>query len=122
MKVAITIHIDTEDPRYQGTMDIVKLLGPLPAHPGPATDRGDAWEPPDEGPRRSSYQDAEEDEPRDGRQLLGWASKQIPDMKGTILSFGKKHGLASKIVSWTENQVQVAYRFARQKQQQGARP
>ena len=67
-------------------------------------DRGDAWEPPDDG---------DQDVPTNGRQLLGWASKQVPDMKGTILSFGKRNGLRSKIVDWTPEQVRAAYRHAR---------
>jgi hypothetical protein len=77
--------------------------GRAPARPRP--DRGDAWEPPAEDP--------DEDAPRDGRQLLGWASKQIPDLKGTLISYGKKKGLHSKIVEWSPQQVAAAYRFAR---------
>jgi hypothetical protein len=72
-----------------------------PARP----DRGDAWEPPTGEP--------DEDAPTDGRQLLGWASKQIPDLKGALIGWGKKKGLASKIVQWTPQQVAAAYRFAR---------
>ena len=51
--------------------------------------------------------------PTDGRQLLGWASKQIPDLKGILIGYGKKKGLRSKIVEWTPQQVTAAYRFAR---------
>jgi hypothetical protein len=80
--------------------------GRAPARPRP--DRGDAWEPPAEDP--------DEDAPRDGRQLLGWASKQIPDLKGTLIGYGKKKGLHSKIVEWTPQQVAAAYRFARGRQ------
>ncbi len=71
----------------------------------PRPDRGDAWEAPAEDP--------DEDAPRDGRQLLGWASKQIPDLKGVLIGYGKKKGLHSKIVEWTPQQVAAAYRFAR---------
>ena len=67
-------------------------------------DRGDAWEPP---------ADDDQDVPTNGRQLLGWASKQVPDLKGTLLSYGKRNGLRSKIVDWTPDQVNAAYRFAR---------
>jgi hypothetical protein len=67
-------------------------------------DRGDAWEPP---------ADDDQDAPTNGRQLLGWASKQVPDLKGTLLSYGKRNGLRSKIVDWTPDQVNAAYRFAR---------
>jgi hypothetical protein len=69
-------------------------------------DRGDAWEPP-------LTDDDDQDAPTNGRQLLGWASKQVPDLKGTLLSFGKRNGLRSKIVDWTSDQVNAAYRFAR---------
>jgi hypothetical protein len=67
-------------------------------------DRGDAWEPP---------ADDDPDAPTNGRQLLGWARKQQPDAMGTVLSFGKRNGLRSKIVDWTPEQVSAAYRHAR---------
>jgi hypothetical protein len=54
----------------------------------------------------------DQDAPTDGRQLLGWAGKQVPDMKGPIIGWGKKKGLHSKIVEWTPQQVAAAYRFA----------
>ena len=76
-----------------------------PARPSNRPDRGDAWEPPTGEP--------DEDAPTDGRQLLGWASKQIPDLKGILIGYGKKKGLRSKIVEWTPQQVAAAYRFAR---------
>ena len=69
-------------------------------------DRGDAWEPP-------LTDDDDQDAPTNGKQLLGWASKQVPDLKGTLLSYGKRNGLKSKIVDWTPDQVNAAYRFAR---------
>jgi hypothetical protein len=96
-----------------------------------APDRGDAWEPPfDEfqelprgypgsipSPRTSAgtepEEDPEESPPTDGRQLLGWAAKQDPDAKGAVMSFGKRNGYPSKIVSWTAEQVRAAYRHAR---------
>src|SRR5262249_50442063 len=68
-------------------------------------DRGDAWEPPTD--------DDDQNAPTNGRQLWGWASKQVPDLKGTLLSFGKRNGLRSKIVDWTPEQVNAAYRYAR---------
>jgi hypothetical protein len=71
-------------------------------------DRGDAWEPPADG---------DQDAPTDGRQLLGWARNQEPDAMGTLLCYGKRNGLRSKIVAWTPEQVSAAYRFAR-----GTRP
>jgi hypothetical protein len=80
--------------------------GRAPARREP--DRGDAWEPPT---------DADQDAPTDGRQLLGWARKQQPDAMGTLLSYGKRNGLRSKIVAWTPEQVSAAYRHAR-----GTRP
>ena len=112
------------------------LGGRAPARPSNRPDRGDAWEPlaeeeypPDRFDDRDVGHVAErqphdyaegpdEDTPRDGRQLLGWASKQIPDMKGALLSYGKKHGLTSKTVGWTPEQVTRAYRHARRLQGQ----
>jgi hypothetical protein len=79
--------------------------GRAPARPSNRPDRGDAWEPP--------AGDPDEDAPKDGRQLLSWASKQIPDLKGVLIGYGKKKGLHSKIVEWTPQQVAAAYRFAR---------
>jgi hypothetical protein len=58
----------------------------------------------------------DKDAPRDGRQLLGWASKQVPDLKGILIGYGKKRGLHSKIVEWSPQQVAEAYRFARGRQ------
>ena len=69
-------------------------------------DRGDAWEPP-------AAEEEDPDAPTSGRQLLGWASKQQPDLKGVLIGYGKKRGLHSKIVEWTPQQVAAAYRFAR---------
>jgi hypothetical protein len=77
--------------------------GRAPGRRGP--DRGDAWEPEDRG--------REDSPPADGRQLLGWAGKQVPDMKGPIIGWGKKKGLHAKIVEWTPQQVAAAYKFAR---------
>jgi hypothetical protein len=76
-------------------------------------DRGDAWEPPTD--------DGDQNAPTDGRQLLGWARKQEPDAMGTILSYGKRNGLRSKVVDWAPDQVNAAYRFARAQQAQPRR-
>jgi hypothetical protein len=55
----------------------------------------------------------EEDPPTDGRQLLGWAAKQVPDAKGKVIGHGKKRGHPSRILDWTPQQVAAAYRTAR---------
>jgi hypothetical protein len=89
---------------------------PFPEGRAPARrepDRGDAWEPETRG--------EEDSPPADGRQLLGWASKQVPDMKGMLIGYGKKKGLHTKIVEWTPQQVAAAYRFARARQAQPRR-
>jgi hypothetical protein len=31
---------------------------------------------------------------------------------GTVLSYGKRNGLKSKVVDWTPDQVNAAYRYA----------
>jgi hypothetical protein len=58
-------------------------------------------------------EDQEEDPPTDGRQLLGWAAKQVPDAKGRVIALGKKRGYPSRILDWTPQQVAAAYRTAR---------
>lgn len=58
-------------------------------------------------------EDREEDPPTSGRQLLGWAAKQVPDAKGRVIAVGKKRGFPSRILDWTPQQVAAAYRAAR---------
>jgi hypothetical protein len=53
--------------------------------------------------------EADEDAPRDGRQLLGWARKQEHDMKGYIISLGYRRKFRGNVVDWTEAQVTEAY-------------
>ena len=131
MRVTISFEIDTDAARPD---DLAELLAhamalrdvgrtpnapPAPARrsrePGDddfddlADARGEVYDPKADradGP-------ADEDPPADGRQLLGWASKQVPDRKGVIIGFGKKRGYRSKIVDWTAEQVAAAYRHAR---------
>jgi hypothetical protein len=55
----------------------------------------------------------DEDPPTDGRQLLGWCAKQVPDAKGKVIGYGKKRGFPSRVVDWRPEQVEAAYRFAR---------
>ena len=68
----------------------------------------------DDRSQASRDEDGEdEDPPTDGRQLLGWAAKQVPDAKGRVIAVGKKRGFPSRILDWTPQQVQAAYRYAR---------
>jgi hypothetical protein len=55
----------------------------------------------------------EKDPPTNGRQLLGWCAKQVPDAKGRVIALGKKRGFPSRILDWTPQQVAAAYRAAR---------
>jgi hypothetical protein len=55
----------------------------------------------------------EEDPPANGRQLLGWCARQVPDAKGKVIGYGKKCGFPGRIVDWGPDQVAAAYRFAR---------
>jgi hypothetical protein len=55
----------------------------------------------------------EDDPPTDGRQLLGWRSKQVPDAKGMVIGYGKKRGFPGRVVAWRPDQAAAAYRFAR---------
>jgi hypothetical protein len=137
MQVTVTIH-EAWLARPENLRKVMALLASLEGPPpgagtrqtGPAAtldpeDDEESFDP--EGPapaRRSRYpgdddraqardDGPDQDAPTDGRQLLGWASKQVPDMKGPIIGWGKKKGLHSKIVEWTPQQVEAAYRFAR---------
>jgi hypothetical protein len=69
--------------------------------------------PGDDDRSQASHDEDQEDPPTDGRQLLGWAAKQVPDAKGRVISLGKRRGFPSKIVSRTPQQVAAAYRYAR---------
>jgi hypothetical protein len=101
--------------------------GPRPAH-DPREDLEEPFDPEDRPRGRngngrypgnddrsqaSDDHDEEEDPPTDGRQLLGWAAKQVPDAKGRVISVGKKRGYPSRILDWTPQQVAAAYRAAR---------
>ena len=71
--------------------------------------------PGDDDRSQASHDEDEEDEdpPIDGRQLLGWAAKQVPDAKGRVTAVGRKRGFPSRILDWTPQQVAAAYRSAR---------
>ena len=64
-------------------------------------------------PPATHHPPLEEDPPADGRQLLGWAAKQLPDAKGRVIGYGKKRGFPSRILDWTPQQVAMAYHAAR---------
>ena len=82
---------------------------PRPESPAPAPTRTPTREPGED------FEDLEEDQdaPRDGRQLLGWSRKQQPDALGEIMSYGKRNGLASKVVNWNPDQVRAAWAHVR---------
>ena len=132
MKITIEIH-DGWLGRPEDLRKILATIAGLECPPGgrPAHDpREDLEEPfdPEDRPRgcsngrypgdddrsQASHDDHdEEDPPTDGRQLLGWAAKQVPDAKGRVISVGKKRGYPSRILDWTPQQVAAAYRAAR---------
>jgi hypothetical protein len=134
MQVTVTIHeswLRRPDALRQmiAVLDGLEQSAPAPREPG---EDDDAY-PPDQYddlevpapapvrrvPGRSEARDQDlddKDAPRDGRQLLGWAGKQIPDLKGILIGYGKKRGLHSKIVEWSPQEVAEAYRFARRQQ------
>jgi hypothetical protein len=80
-----------------------------PESPAPAPTRTPTREPGEDFEDRDEDQDA----PRDGRQLLGWSRKQQPDAMGELMSYGKRNGFASKIVSWNPDQVMAAWAHVR---------
>jgi hypothetical protein len=137
MEVSVTIH-EAWLARPEDMRKVMALLagledpppGASPRQTAPASapdpeDYEESFDPEGRAPaRRSRYpgdddraqasdDEPDHDAPTDGRQLLGWASKQVPDLKGMLIGYGKKKGLHTKIVEWTPQQVAAAYRFAR---------
>jgi hypothetical protein len=136
MQVSVTIHeswLRRPDSLRQMIAVLDNLEQPAPAPREPGEDDDDDVDPPDRfddpeasapvparrAPGRSEPRDqdpGDKDAPKDGRQLLGWASKQVPDLKGILIGYGKKRGLHSKIVEWSPQEVAEAYQFARRQQ------
>jgi hypothetical protein len=139
MQVTVTIHkswLRRPDTLRQmiAVLDGLEQSAPAPREPGEDDDDAypsDRYDDPEasapaparrapgksEARARDQDQDpGDKDAPRDGRQLLGWASKQVPDLKGVLIGYGKKRGLHSKIVEWSPQEVAEAYRFARRQQ------
>jgi hypothetical protein len=67
----------------------------------------------DDRSQASGDDEEEESPPTDGRQLLGWAAKPVPDAKGRVIAPGKKRACPSSILDSTPQQVAAAYRAAR---------
>jgi hypothetical protein len=86
-----------------------------PGHPAARGPRGRNGRYPGDDDRSQASRDDEdqEDPPTDGRQLLGWAAKQVPDAEGRVIALGKKRGYPLRILDWTPQQVTAAYRAAR---------
>jgi hypothetical protein len=132
MQLTIEIH-DAWLARPEDLRKILTTLAGLedpPTGTGPADRTHDPREEPEDRPRgrngrypgdddrsQASHDDEEEgdaeDPPTDGRQLLGWCAKQVPDAKGMVIGYGKKRGFPSRVVDWKPDQVDAAYRFAR---------
>jgi hypothetical protein len=99
-------------------LDRLRTAGRPPRPPVPTADGGRYDGPDDRGQARDDDRGEAEKPPIDGRQLLGWASKQEPAAKGAVLAFGRARGYRSKVVDWTPEQVAAAYHAARK----GGRP
>jgi hypothetical protein len=89
------------------------LEEPFDPEDRPRGRNGNGRYPGDDDRSQASDDHEEEDPPTDGRQLLGWAAKQVPDAKGRVIAVGKKRGYSSRILDWTPQQVAAAYRAAR---------
>ena len=116
MNLAITIHpswLQRPDAlrRMLSAIAALEVVAPTPREPGD-DDETSRPEVPGPAPRREPG-DFEEEAPADGRQLLGWSRKQVPDAMGQVMSFGKKRGYPSKIVTWSEDQVLSAWAAVR---------
>jgi hypothetical protein len=126
MQVTITIH-DSWFTRPRELRRALHVLAGLELPPGRAIPtEANGYNPREDNPhpephvpartepdRGDAYEEEEGEAPTDGRQLLGWAAKQTPDAKGAVMSWGKKKGYASKIVTWSPDQVLAAYHYAR---------
>jgi len=148
MQITVTIHEAwlTRADEFRRIMALLAGLeipppGPAAEPHDPREDLVERFDPEERAPARSRWtaesltplahpgdddeaqarDDEDQDAPSDGRQLMGWARKQDPDALGTILSYGKRNRLKSKIVDWTPDQVNAAYRFARAQQAQPRR-
>ena len=75
-----------------------------PALPPPATEEFD----------HDQAEDDNDDTPRTGSQLLGWARKQHGDCKTFIITLGRKLKFTGKVVEWNAAQVLEAYQATKQ--------
>lgn len=94
--------------------ELGRLGGGAPAE-GRAEPPARAGRPPagDDDRRQARADDDQGDDdgaPTNGRQLLGWASKQDPDAKDDVIAFGRRKGYPSKVVDWNRGQVSAAFR------------
>ena len=71
----------------------------------------------DDEPENVQAEDDSGPDPTTGSQLLGWARKQDPDMKGYIFGAGKKLKYPTRVIDWTERQVANVYAAAHKAQQ-----
>ncbi len=118
--------VDDEIDRLRAAAPGPPASSPAQARPVPSRSNGPTWRPAAPAPARRARDDFDRDDdrgldneraaPTNGRQLLGWAAKQDPDAKGLVIAFGKKKGYPPKIVDWTDDQVDAAYRYARGRQ------
>src|SRR5689334_11584840 len=70
-----------------------ELEEPFDPEARPRGRNGNGRYPGDDDRSQASHDDEDqEDPPTDGRQLLGWAAKQVPDAKGRVIAVGKKRG------------------------------
>jgi len=84
-----------------------RRFDPPPAIPPPGP--AEAWDE-TEG---STEDEDDEDAPKDGRQLLGWARKQTPDLKAWVISWGYKTKTKGNVVDWPEAKVAQCYAAAK---------
>jgi hypothetical protein len=97
---------------------------PHPSQEGPPRGRNGRYSGDDDRSQASRDDEEEgddEDPPTNGRQLLGWCAKQVPDAKGKVIGYGKKRGFPGRVVDWKPDQVDAAYRFARSRPSQSRR-
>ncbi len=112
--------LDAATPRQTVLESETNGPAPPPARPTPPARRFDpppAVPPPGPADELDELDDDqandEEDPPTDGRQLLGWARKQTPDLKGWVISWGYKTKTKGNVIDWPEAKVTQCYNAAR---------
>jgi hypothetical protein len=92
----------------------VAALAPPPAPTRPTRPPAPPPPAPEEFNHDQAEDDGDDDMPRTGAQLLGWACKQRGDCKAFIIGLGRTLKFTGKVVEWNDAQVRQAYQATKQ--------